>query len=253
MRAAGFPTWSRPTLEASNNKLSDDEQLADDRTPYEQIADSRTPYETSAGPSAAMRVGMHALISLACALFVAGMCVAKYCLANRRRRRRIPFINQDTEESKKNPGRLSAAAARAARTGDARLIGEWIELVGKGGLDARGNLGRTAMHFAADMGQGGVIKLLLDAGADVHTQDSAGQTALHVVSTNGHGTCVKMLLDAGADPSLTDSNGDSALALAERGGRVGSVRLMRLHISQSRALYGGMSSPTGGESTPRHR
>jgi ankyrin repeat protein len=197
-------------------------------------------------------ISMHALISVACALFIAFICVAQHCLTNRRRRRRIPFICQDTEENKKNPGRLSAAAARAARTGDARQIGEWIELVGRGGLDAKGNLGRTAMHFAADMGQGAVIKVLLDAGADVHTLDNAGQTALHIVSINGHGTCVKMLLDAGADPTLTDIKGDSALALAERGGRVGSVRLMRLHISQSRALYG--SSPNAaGESTPRHR
>jgi hypothetical protein len=188
---------------------------------------------------------LHAMITLIAACILMCACIAQYCLASRRRRRRIPFIFQDSEEVKKNPGRLSTAVGRAAAAGDVRVIKQWIAVAGKGGIDARTSQGRTALHYAAAEGQGAVMHVLLDAGADVHSLDNGGQTALHIVAAQGHGTCVKMLLDAGADPTLTDSHGDSALAHAERGSRIGSARLMRLHLSQSRALYnnGGPTSP----------
>lgn len=170
--------------------------------------------------------------------------------SGRRRRRRTPFIFQDYEEARKNPGRLPSGIAHAAAGGDTRALQAWIESSGKGCLDARTSQGRTALHYAATEGQNGCIRILLDAGADVHALDNAGQTALHLVATHGHGTCVKILLDAGADPTLTDGHGFSAIALAERGGRVGSVRLMRLHVSQSRSIYSEQPlSPTGA----RHR
>lgn len=194
----------------------------------------------------------HAVVTAlaVCVLVVA--CAVQYCLGSRRRRRRIPFIFQDHEEVKKNPSRLSTAVGRAAAAGDLRVVKQWLAVAGKGGIDARTSQGRTALHYAASEGQGAVMHLLIDEGADVHTLDNAMQTALHIVAAQGHGTCVKMLLDAGADPTVTDSHGDSPLALAERGGRVGTVRLMRLHLSQSRSIYASNGGPTS-PAPARHR
>ncbi|KAJ1635024.1 ankyrin repeat-containing domain protein [Pavlovales sp. CCMP2436] len=201
-------------------------------------------------------LSVHALITCVAMVILLVACAARTCLSNRRRRRRIPFIFQDSEEVKKNPGRLSSTVARAAASGDTAQIRQWIEVAGKGGLDARTSQGRTALHYAATEGHGSIMHLLLDAGCDVHALDNASQTALHIVSAQGHGTCVKMMLDRGADPTATDSANDSPLSLAERGGRVGTVRLMRLHLSQGRSLYGGAGSGNGGPvSSPdaRHR
>ncbi|KAG8458232.1 hypothetical protein KFE25_001524 [Diacronema lutheri] len=194
----------------------------------------------------------HALVTVAAVAILLAACVAQYCLSSRRRRRRIPFIFQDHEEVRKNPSRLSSAVGRAAAAGDMRVVTQWLDAAGKGAVNAQTSQGRTALHCAASEGQGAIMRALLDAGADVHTLDNALQTALHIVAAHGHGTCVKMLLDAGADPTVTDSRGDSPLALAERGGRVGTVRLMRLHLQHARSLCG----PTGGPSSPaivRHR
>jgi ankyrin repeat protein len=45
-----------------------------------------------------------------------------------------------------------------------------------------------------------VLRLLLDAGADVHARGLNDWTALHFACSNDDGVAVAMLLDAGADP-----------------------------------------------------
>ena len=44
-----------------------------------------------------------------------------------------------------------------------------------------------------------MVKLLLDAKADVDEQTKGGETALHRAARNGHTEVVKLLLDAKAD------------------------------------------------------
>lgn len=47
-----------------------------------------------------------------------------------------------------------------------------------------------------------LARRLLDAGADVNGQGAGGFTALHTAAQNGDGDLVRELLDRGADPSL---------------------------------------------------
>ena len=64
------------------------------------------------------------------------------------------------------------------------------------------------------MGHLGIVKILLNNGADINLQGSGGQTALAMASYEGHSDIVKHLLDNGADVLLHDSDVYPPLALA---------------------------------------
>ena len=56
----------------------------------------------------------------------------------------------------------------------------------------------TPLGMAASIGTAGVVKVLLEAGADLNARDEDGETPLHTAETAG---VVKVLLEAGADPN----------------------------------------------------
>jgi len=60
----------------------------------------------------------------------------------------------------------------------------------------------------------GVVKLLLDKGADVNAQDSAGETALWYAASKGHTDIVRLLLDRGAGVNVKNYLHRTALVLA---------------------------------------
>jgi ankyrin repeat protein len=58
---------------------------------------------------------------------------------------------------------------------------------------------RTPLHHAAALGRVGMVKLLLDLGADVHAADAAGATAFTVAALDGRDTALLAMLEgAGA-------------------------------------------------------
>jgi uncharacterized protein len=77
-------------------------------------------------------------------------------------------------------------------------------------VDARDAHGATALHSAAWLGETGVIRALLDAGADVRARTNSGETALILALRHGPDV-IRMLLDAGADVDARDSRGLTAL------------------------------------------
>ena len=68
-----------------------------------------------------------------------------------------------------------------------------------------------ALQGAAMFGRADMVKLLLEAGADVEARDEFGDTALHEAAKRGHAAVVKLLLEAGADMEARDESGDTAL------------------------------------------
>lgn len=68
-------------------------------------------------------------------------------------------------------------------------------------LDRSGN---TALHVAAEAGNGAAIKSLLKLGADIDALNGSKQTALHVAASEGNTGAAKALLAAGADKELKD-------------------------------------------------
>ena len=89
--------------------------------------------------------------------------------------------------------------------------------------------GDTALHIAAQAGQGAALRLLLDgagAAAAINARTDDGRTALFIAAMEGHADCVRALLAAGADAS-PDCQGYSALSIAEQQGHEEIVSLLR--------------------------
>jgi ankyrin repeat protein len=68
--------------------------------------------------------------------------------------------------------------------------------------------------LAASLGHAGVIKLLLERGADLSCADKGLTTALHFAAGQGHADCVTLLLEAGADAKKRDQLGNIPLMTA---------------------------------------
>ena len=57
--------------------------------------------------------------------------------------------------------------------------------------------------FASKHGKGLFVSILLEAGADIHTEDEEKCTPLHSAAKSGHDDICHMLLEAGANVSGT--------------------------------------------------
>ncbi|KAM0910763.1 hypothetical protein ACQ4PT_013949 [Festuca glaucescens] len=97
---------------------------------------------------------------------------------------------------------------------------ETVELLLSRGInvDLFDSVRGTPLHIAANKGEAGMVKILLehhaDAGADPNFTDYTGVTYTMVAANNGLPDIMKCLLDAGANPNTPDSvNSDVFLFL----------------------------------------
>lgn len=67
---------------------------------------------------------------------------------------------------------------------------------------------------AAERGDAGKVKELMEKGAFIHTQDRTGRCALVAAAYNNHLEAVKLLIDAGADVNMKDNTLQSAYLIA---------------------------------------
>ncbi len=78
----------------------------------------------------------------------------------------------------------------------------------------KGEFKTSILMEAAVRGNVGVMKLLIENGADVNMADKDGWTALMGVTVPGHLESVKLLLEHGADVRAKNHNGETALIMA---------------------------------------
>jgi hypothetical protein len=104
---------------------------------------------------------------------------------------------------------------------------EVVRLLLDAGADVNAHGGECTPLQAAVGGGGRVVTALLDAGADVDARNRYGQTALMYAARLGEARTVELLLGRGANPRLRDNKGASALYLAEQNNHDRVVELIK--------------------------
>lgn len=91
-----------------------------------------------------------------------------------------------------------------------------------------GNQSRTALDLAAADGNVGLVRLLIQRGADVNAAGSDGRTALHTAAAGGHQDVIHILVEHGANVDTADSDGWTAVLFAASSGRchVGALKAL---------------------------
>jgi uncharacterized protein len=125
--------------------------------------------------------------------------------------------------------RNDASEATSFSSIDERLAFVQLLLARGAEVDARDHRGYTAlMYSAASWGAGNpIIRVLLDANADVNALNNYQGTALMIATGKfGHVNTVRLLIDAGADLDLRDKFGHTALWYARSHHATASVRVL---------------------------
>ena len=114
---------------------------------------------------------------------------------------------------------VRARRGAALRLAIARVYVDVVRLMLATGTDV-GTLD-GALYTASRSGRAEIVRLLLDAGADVHAFVDG---ALRAASEEGYAEVVRMLLEAGAD---VHARSDEAMRLASMNGHIEVVQLLR--------------------------
>ncbi|MEM8933656.1 MAG: PQQ-binding-like beta-propeller repeat protein, partial [Acidobacteriota bacterium] len=116
----------------------------------------------------------------------------------------------------------------AARDGDVAQVKSLLE---RGvSVDAKTDFDCTALYFAANSNRTDVMRVLLDAGADVDVRDNSyGFSAVGMAAWLGHAEAVEVLIGAGADPG--DATGALFAAIGNGHLDVVEVGLKALEIA----------------------
>jgi uncharacterized protein len=104
------------------------------------------------------------------------------------------------------------ALSYAAELGDAQMATELLDA--RAAPDQRDKLGNVPLHWAANNGRTEVLKVLLAAHATVDATDRQGITPLMGAIAHNKPNAVKVLLAAGADSHKQDFTGRDAIGWA---------------------------------------
>jgi ankyrin repeat protein len=127
-----------------------------------------------------------------------------------------------------------APIADAAMRGDVAAVRSLIKSGAE--VNAAQGDGMTALHWAADLGNEELARILVAAGANVNARTRIGHHApLHVAAENGHGPIVRLLADAGADVRATSLGGVTPLHAAALSGDSTSVASLLSHGADANA------------------
>ena len=136
--------------------------------------------------------------------------------------------------------RLGRAAMRGDTSAVRRLLNDGVA---PDATDAEHSNPWTPIMWASAKGHPDVVRLLLDAGADVHmTEALSGWGCLHLAAINAsskrHLRVIEHLLAAGADKALQDKYGDLPLHCCRLGDT--SKKAQRRVTEEARTLLGGL-------------
>lgn len=93
------------------------------------------------------------------------------------------------------------------------------ELLRKGyDVNSKDSDGWTPLHYAVQDNRVDFVNLLLKYKADINAKDGYGNTVIAraTFSAEGNGDIIRLLIDKGADPKIPNDSGVSAIDLAKR-------------------------------------
>lgn len=131
--------------------------------------------------------------------------------------------SEPTDAERNRPFKLQSAVARSDVDGARHLLAE--------GTDPNGNKSRPLLHRAIQKGSLDIVRLLVEAGADIERPNHAGWAPLTRAHADEQHQIVDYLLRVGADPSSLQRHGFTELHLAARSGD--AARCSRLLRSDS--------------------
>lgn len=88
----------------------------------------------------------------------------------------------------------------------------------KADITAKDNSGMSSLLHSAANGHVDVVRILLDRRADVNSKDLKGRTALTHAAAHGHTECMRVLLESRADVNMADGEGITPLMYAAANG-----------------------------------
>jgi ankyrin repeat protein len=112
----------------------------------------------------------------------------------------------------------------ASQLGDEAIVRMLI--CNKADITAKSKTGRTALILAARYGHEAIVRLLMDKEADITTRDNDGWTALHFASRFGRKAIVELLVNEQVGHEVKGKNGRTALVLAAEYGHEAIVQLL---------------------------
>ena len=138
----------------------------------------------------------------------------------------------------------------ASQNGDIELV---AVLLGHGAfVDPRTDMGVTALMLAADLGHTAVVKLLLNAHAEIDRQEpTCGASALMMAASQGHTATVIALREAHASEAIVGQclwHGKTAVTLAMEGGHAETARALTQRVAEghmAQDIPEGHMIPTG--------
>ena len=93
-------------------------------------------------------------------------------------------------------------------------------------LQCADKYGRTALHYAAGLGDAILTRVILDRGAFINAKDNQGVTALHLAAENVKPDIASVLLERGADRLVKDDFGRLPVHYALRKCAMAAVHLL---------------------------
>ena len=109
------------------------------------------------------------------------------------------------------------------------LLEHWIS---ESGADSQDGLGRSVLMFAAAAGDMGMMRLLVENGAEINAESRSGTTALIYAADRGNLEAVRFLIENGADLHVQNDYGYTALGLAKERDHQDVIEYIQSHAEE---------------------
>lgn len=125
---------------------------------------------------------------------------------------------------------MDAAFLKACKGGK-RGVAEMLVKRGNVDITYVDDDGRSALHYASELGMLSLTRFLTEQGADLNYTDKWGQTALHFAASSRQREMVLYLLEQGADSTIADNKGVLPIHLVTNRGQHDLLKLFLEHGS----------------------